>query len=134
MFRFFLKKSMYDGWDNLFTLAGFNAAALAIAAGGLYLLTRIDAPAARIAGVAVLILGGGLWSAVATNALYRIADNKSISLDDLASACVESIVPGLQFSAMACVMIVPIAVALPFYASMGGILGAFLAGLVLWLT
>lgn len=133
MFRFFLKKSLYDGWDSMLILAAFNAGLLVVAAIGILIPARFDAPAIRIVGLVFLCLAFGVWSSTAAFSFRRIADFESCSFADVLEAFRNGLVSGLQFGAMMTLIIATAIVSLPFYASMGGTMGWFFAGLLFWI-
>jgi len=132
MFRFFIKKSFYDGWDSMFILAAFNAALLAIAAMGILIPARFDAPAVKLLGLLFISLAFGVWSSTAAFSFRRIADFGTCSLADVMQAARSGLVSGLQFGAMITMIIATATVSLPFYASIGGTMGLFFAGLLFW--
>ncbi|HUW69938.1 MAG TPA: hypothetical protein VMX33_06865 [bacterium] len=133
MFRFFLKKSFYDGWDSMLILAAFNAGLLAIAAIGILIPARFDAPVMKILGLIFLCLAFGVWSSTAAFSFGRIADFKSCTFADVLEALRNGLVSGLQFGAMITLTIATATVSLPFYASIGGTMGLFFAGLLFWI-
>lgn len=133
MFRFFLKKSFYDGWDSMFILAAFNAALLAILAVGILVPARLSAPSIRVIDLLFLCLASGIWSSTAAFSFARIAGFRTCAFDDVKAAMRDGLVAGLQFGAMLAVVAATATVSLPFYASIGGTTGLFLAGLLFWL-
>lgn len=133
MFRFFIKKSFYDGWDSMFIMAAFNAALLAIAALGILIPARFDAPVIRLLGLLFICLAAGVWSSTAAFSFRRIADFGTCSLADVMQAARSGLVSGLQFGAMFAAIIATATVSLPFYASIGGSMGLFFAGLLFWM-
>ena len=133
MFRFFLKKSFYDGWDSMFILAAFNAALLALLAVGILIPARFSTPAIRLMGLLFLCLASGIWSSAAVFSFSRIASFRSCSFDDVKTAIRDGLRSGLQFGSMIAAVVATATVSLPFYASIGGTMGLFLAGLLFWL-
>lgn len=133
MLKFFLKKSFFDGWDTMFSLAAFNAVLLALVSVGLWLPSLTGYAWLRLAGLAFAVLAASVWACVAANALYRVADGRSLGLDEIRGAVRDGIVPGLQYGAVVTLAVAAASAALPFYASLGGALGVFAAGLSFWL-
>lgn len=133
MFRFFVKKSFYDGWDSMFILAAFNAALLVLLAIGIMIPARFGAPAIRVIDLLFLCLASGIWSSTAAFSFGRIASFRSCSFDDVKAAARDGLVSGLQLSAMMAAVVATAMVSLPFYASIGSTTGFFLAGLLFWL-
>ncbi len=133
MLKFFLKKSFFDGWDNMFSLAAFNGALLALAAVGLWLPSLTGSVALRLAGLAFAIMAASVWACACAFALYRVADGRTIALADVREAVRDGLVPGLQYGAMVTLAVAAASAALPFYAGIGGTLGVFATGLSFWL-
>jgi hypothetical protein len=133
MLKFFFKKSFFDGWDNMFSLAAFNGALLALAALGLWLPSLSGSAAIRLAGLALTVVAAAVWSCVSALALYKVAEGRVLGLDDVRRAVRDGLVPGLQYGAMVTLAVAAASAALPFYASLGGALGVFATGLSFWL-
>lgn len=133
MLKFFLKKSFYDGWDNVLALAGFNGALLGIAAVGVWLPSLSGSPALGAAGLAVATAAGSVWWSVAAHAFWRVADFKTIGIEDLKAALGAGWAPGLQLGGVVAASVLLASVAFPFYASLGGFFGLFATSLAFWL-
>ncbi len=133
MITFFLKKSFYDGWDNLLSLAGLNASFLAIAALGLWLPATTENTFARIAGLLFLLIAGSVWWSVTTYALTAVAASGTFRFGELRAAFSAGLIPGLQFGAMISAAVLLSSVVLPFYASIGNFAGLFATSLAFWL-
>ncbi|PKL26452.1 MAG: hypothetical protein CVV47_00540 [Spirochaetae bacterium HGW-Spirochaetae-3] len=133
MLKFFLKKSFYDGWDNMLALAGFNGAFLAIVGVGVWLPSLSGSPALAVAGLAIAAAAGSVWWSVAAHALWRVAEFKTVRLDDVKAAFAAGWAPGLQLGAVVAATVLLASVAFPFYASIGGFLGLFASSLAFWL-
>ncbi|MBU0926227.1 MAG: hypothetical protein KKA67_00605 [Spirochaetes bacterium] len=133
MLKFFLKKSFYDGWDNMLALACFNAAALALVGLGIWLPSLVDSAAARLAGLAFTVAAVSVWWSITAHAFWKAADGKTVRLGDVRPAIAAGVVPGLQFGAMAAASIVAASIAFPFYASIGGFVGLFATSVAFWL-
>ncbi len=133
MNTFFLKKSFYDGWDNLLPLAALNAFLLALTALGLWLPATMESTVARVAGLVFLLLAGSVWWSVAAHALTTVANSGSFRFGELRAAFSAGIVPGLQFGAIVAVAVALASVVFPFYASIGSFMGLFATSLAFWL-
>lgn len=133
MFRFFLKKSFYDAWDNMFTLVLLNAVFIATVAAGLWLSSLAAHTALRLACLACTALAVSVWLSVSAFALSRAADFKPVRLGDIRDALAAGWLPGLKFGALLCVFLALAMVSLPFYANAPGFVGLFAAGLSFWL-
>jgi len=133
MFRFFLKKSFYDGWDNLFTLALFNASALAIAAIGIWVPSTVDSVVLRLAGLVFSVFAGSVWWSVTAHAMTKVADFKTVRLAEVREALVRGFVPGLQVGAVVGLSAMLASVVFPFYASIDSFFGLFTTSLAFWI-
>lgn len=133
MIKFFFKKSFYDGWDNLLTLAGFNAAFLAVAALGIWLPSTMESSVARVAGLFFLLMAGSVWWSVTAHALTAVAGSGTFRFGELRSAFSSGFVPGIQFGAMVSVAVLLVTVVIPFYSSIGNFFGLFAMSLAFWL-
>ncbi len=133
MITFFLRKSFYDGWDNLFPLAALNAALLALVALGLWVPAAMESTVARVAGLVFLLLAGSVWWSTAAHALTAAANSGSFRFGELRAAFSAGIVPGLQFGAIVTVATVLASVVFPFYSSIGNFMGLFATSLAFWL-
>jgi uncharacterized membrane protein YesL len=133
MVGFFIKKSFFDGWDHLFTLILLNLAFIALLALGFVLPGAIGAPSwlSITLGVISLAAGAVCWS-TCVHALVGIADFGSFQFAELWGFVKKSLVPGLQVGFLLVVGYFIVSVGLPFYLSIGGILGALAAGVIFW--
>ncbi len=133
MIGFFIKKSFFDGWDHLFSLLLLNLGFIAVASLGFVLPGTLSAPAWLAACLAILALAlGSVWWSTCIYALKGVSDFGSFRAGDLLGFAKEALVPGLQVGALLVVGYLVISVGLPFYMSMGGILGALAAGVIFW--
>jgi hypothetical protein len=133
MIGFFFKKAFFDGWDHLFSLILVNLGFVAVMAIGFVLPGSISLPvwAAVVLGVLSLAAGSVWWSA-SVYAMRGIADFGSFHARDIWGYVKQGLVPGLQVGAVLVIGWFVVAVGLPFYLSVGGILGALAAGVIFW--
>lgn len=133
MVGFYIKKAFFDGWDNLYLLAGLNAVYLAILILFMALPLVLGLPGwlvliAGIAGVIAL----SWWDMVVAEGMYRIASARSYHFGESWALLKKSLKMGLMLAAMRLLMLVAVLVAIPFYFSRGGMWGAFAGGIMFW--
>jgi hypothetical protein len=129
----FIKKAFFDGWDHLFTLILLNLGFILALTLGFVLPGSLGLPAwaSVVLGVAALAAGSVWWSA-SVFAMKKVADFGSFQARDMPAMARLGLVPGLQVGALLVVGWLVISVGLPFYLSIGGILGALAAGVIFW--
>lgn len=133
MFGFLIKKSFYDLWDNLLKLGLLNLGfTLSVAA---ILLIPPAAGYAAPATVAALA-AAGLWACVYLSAAARlvgpVSDHGSLALGGAPAALKAALAPGLSLAVLAALWLAVATLALPFYAGMGSLLGAFAGAATFW--
>jgi len=133
MFKFFLKKSFFDAWDNMFALVCLNAAFIAIVAAGIWLPSLADSAPVRAAGLAFIVIAGSAWWSAAAHALTRAADSKAVRLADILEAAPAGLIPGVQFGGVAAAALALASVVMPFYASIDNFFGLFATSLSFWI-
>jgi len=133
MIGFFIKKSFFDGWDNLYLLAALNGIFL------LVLLLFFAVPVALgapmwliIIAVACAIAVLSIWDVAVSNAMYAIADGKSVHFADIKAAIPRSAKLGLVMGGINIIYGVALTVALPFYLSQKAMWGVFAGGVLFW--
>jgi hypothetical protein len=133
MIGFFIKKSFFDGWDHLFALILLNLGFIADIGLCVALPSGLGAPNWLGLALAALALAlGAVWLSTCVYALKDVSDFGSIRLGDILGFAKQGLIPGLQVGALLVVGYFVISVGLPFYLSMGGILGALAAGVIFW--
>jgi hypothetical protein len=132
MVSFYLKKAFFDGWDHLFGLAALNAVLLALAFGGISLASVLP-PAVAIALGFVLWFGLSVFFAATVAATMRWSDYGDFHFSELFGIIRQALLPGLQFGLFIGMAVLALAFTVPFYMGQG-LLGAALAGLILWLS
>jgi hypothetical protein len=133
MIGFFLKKSFFDGWDNLFTLVFLNLGFVLVIGLGVLLPGALGVPAwlGYSAGF-LAIMALSVWWSACVFALRKVADFGTVKLSDMPQALRDGLVPGLQVGIFLIAGWILLSVGLPFYLSKGGMLGALAAGVLFW--
>jgi hypothetical protein len=133
MIRFFIHKAFFDGWDNLFKIAGLNVGFLL--GSGIFILgpdfAKAPVPLVLL-GFLLALLAIGIWWSACVHALARVADYGDLGIQEIRSALREGLVPGLQFSAMTAALVVILAVAFPFYLGRNDALSIVALGIIFW--
>jgi hypothetical protein len=133
MIGFFVKKAFFDGWDHLFSLILLNLGFIAALAIGFALPGSIGLPTwASIALGVIALAAGSVWWSASVYAMKEVAAFGSFHLREMGTHLREALVPGLQFGLLLIVGWFVVSVGLPFYLSIGGILGALAAGVIFW--
>jgi len=133
MVGFFIKKAFFDGWDHLFSLILLNLGFVVLIALGFALPGAVGLPSWAAVSLGVLALAAAsVWWSASIYALKGVADFGSFHIRDLWSYIKEGLVPGLQYGAFLVAGWFVVSVGLPFYLSLGGILGALAAGVIFW--
>jgi hypothetical protein len=133
MIGFFIKKSFFDGWDHLFSLILLNLGFILAVAIGFVLPGSLALPLWATIPIGLLSLAAGsVWWSACVYAMKDIADFKSFHARDILAQVRLGLFPGLQVGALLAVGWLVISVGLPFYLSIGGILGALAAGVIFW--
>lgn len=133
MVKFFLKKSFYDGWDNLLPLAGFNTSFLVLVALGIWLPATVESTMVRVTGLVFLLFAGSVWWSITARAMTTVAASGAFRVAELRAAFSDGLVPGLQFGAMISIAVLLASVVFPFYSSQGNFAGLFATSLAFWL-
>jgi hypothetical protein len=133
MIGFFIKKAFFDGWDHLFSLILLNLGYVLALSIGLVLPGSLGFPgwASTVLGILSLAAGAVWWSA-SVFAMQSVADFGSFHARDIVKHLRQGLAPGLQIGAALVIGWYLLSVGLPFYLSLGGILGALAAGVIFW--
>ena len=134
MIGFLIKKNFFDMWDNLFRIALINIGFIVSLSLPIFLpslFTNIPA-----LGIAVLV-AGVLWCFVylstAALCLKTVSDYGSFGFVDFYKNFKEVWPIGLVMGALACLITLLILIVIPFYVSLGSIVGLILAAIVFWI-
>ncbi len=133
MIGFFIKKAFFDGWDNLYLLAGLNAVFLGVLLLFFAVPMALGAPTWLIVVLAALaIVALSVWDTTVTDAMYAIADSKSVHFSDLKAALSRSLKVGLFMGGIHLLFAVGLVVALPFYFGQKAMWAVFAGGVLFW--
>lgn len=134
MIGFLLKKTFYDFWDNMLRLAMLNFGLIILAAIPL-LISRLFGSSA-LASVLLLVLGIALlcvYMAAVSLLVRRVSDYGSFTLADVGNAIRKAWPVGLILASIVVVLTLIAMASLPFYFSMGSLLGVFAGSMVFWI-
>ncbi len=131
----FIKKAFFDGWDHLFSLILLNLGFIVVLSIGAVLPGSLGLPAwAGIALGALSLAAGAVWWSASVFAMKDVADFGSFHARDIWPHVKAGLAPGLQVGALLAAGWFVVSVGLPFYLSIGGILGALAAGVIFWFS
>jgi hypothetical protein len=135
MVGFFVKKAFFDGWDNLFQLAAFNAVHLALFS------LLIVLPAALGGGTFIMLACGllgvaaiSVWQAVCVEEMNEAAEYKSPSFRKALGSLKKVWVPGLISGGIFLLVGFSLTVGIPFYLLQKNIFGMAAASLLFWMS
>jgi hypothetical protein len=134
MVGFLVKKSFFDGWDNLIRLVVMNLIYLALF-GLIFLLPSAWESVSPLALAALVIPGFFLlmtYTGFLGPFLTGISRYESLTLKDGWDLFKKNLRTIVFFSILNLVVLILTGLSLPFYIQMGGVLGAAGAGLVFW--
>jgi len=135
MIGFFIKKSFFDGWDNLFALAALNIGYLLLAIVFIILPSILGAGMAlSIASICVGVLALAVWHSLTACAADRLADYKSIGFREFFMNIGAAWKPGIAFGFLCLLVLFSFTVGIPFYFTMKSFFGLFLASLLFWVN
>lgn len=134
MIGFFLKKNFFDGWDNLFLLAGVNIIIVFFAIGIFYAASVMIAlpwlfAAVLFAAVPLLCI---LVFAFGKSAV-SLANYKSVTFRECFSAIKDVWRDAILFGIVCDLLVLFASVSIPFYIRMNTITGTFLSALSFWI-
>lgn len=130
MIGFFLKKSFFDGWDNLFSLILLNVGFIAVIA--LFILLPLQLGLPFLPALCLGSLPAAIWLSACVFALKSVSDFGSFHIKDIVASLRMGLAPGLHVGVLLVLAFVVLSVGLPFYLKLGGILGAMAAGVIFW--
>ncbi|TXT41903.1 MAG: hypothetical protein FD137_2473, partial [Spirochaetes bacterium] len=133
MTGFFIKKAFFDGWDNLFSLAGLNLGYLAIFF--LFAFLPLSAGVDNLllfAATGVGILAFSLWHSLTSLSMAEVADYRTLGFKEVFARFPMAAIPGLAVGALNLLLWFAIVIAIPFYLMQKSFIGLFLASLLFW--
>ncbi len=135
MTGFFIKKTFYDGWDNLLALLTVNVAMLAVGFAGFF-LASLASPilplSIAIAAVAIFVEGILIMACSKTMAL--VASYKPFSFKEYGRALKATWLHGALFAGLVAAGLLVVSVGLSYYLALGGPLGFGCAMLLFWVA
>lgn len=135
MIGFFIKKSFFDGWDNLIPLILFNIVYVIFLALGYLAVTLFTAYA--VWGILAMLLW--LFALQAYNGtvsffVFEFTNYKRPEIKELKRCFQESLPYILLLTLASVVLLVIVFIVIPFYAMSAGILSAISLALMFWLS
>jgi len=135
MVGFFVKKTFFDGWDNLFQIAAFNAVHLALFSAFIVLPAALGSgtlvvAAAALLGIAVI----SVWQAVCVAAMNEAAEYRTPQFRKALGGLKAALVPGLFMGAVFILIGFSVTVGIPFYLMQKNLLGMAAASLLFWIS
>lgn len=131
----FIKKAFFDGWDNLLSLIVFNLGVILIIAFAVYFpmlfggAWQASLIAAMLGVVLLSIYNGGIARLGYSMACYKRPDFR-----ELFPAIKQSLPQSLFFGIINAVHLLLLSIVVPFYFSMGGVLGLAALSLIFWIS
>ncbi|MDR0909274.1 MAG: hypothetical protein LBM77_05850 [Spirochaetaceae bacterium] len=133
MIGFLIKKTFFDLWDNLFRIAFVNIGFIALLAYLIFIPGLLVAiPPLSVLALVIGILGISIYFQAAALAFKDVSDYKVFGFRDFFEKVKESWKQGLVFGLLICALVVVAIFILPFYLSMGNLLGLFVTAIVFW--
>jgi len=133
MVGFVIKKSFFDGWDNLLTLMALNALVIGVMFGGFFLADFFSGTiVVSVSCMAIAFLLEGVILTGMSHALFAVAAYKRFSWRDFAVGMRASWRHGALFSLFVGLVALILSVAIKYYLGLGSLIGTFLALLLFW--
>lgn len=133
MIGFFIKKAFFDGWDNLLHIVILNVLILAVAFGGFFIagFTAKIVPLSLALLLLTVMVEGVILLAI-SSMMAKVAGYSSFSFRDFISEIGKVWKHGALFGALIAVVSFIFSITLPYYFSLGNIIGFALAMLLFW--
>jgi hypothetical protein len=133
MFGFLVKKTFYDLWDNLFTIALINLAFLALLFAGIIVPPLCNAvPPLSIGIMALCLFCCCVYLSAASLCLKALSDYGSFDCADFLHNLRAAWPAGLLLGVLCLLEFFLAAMAIPFYVSLGSFAGLLLGCFLLW--
>jgi hypothetical protein len=134
MIGFLIKKTFFDGWDNLFRIALINIGFLASAAIPVFLPALLaGVPLLSVIVLAVGILWCFIYLAAAAASLRALSDYQGFGFGEFFAHLKTAWPAGLVMGAIVFAGVLVATVGLPFYLSMKSPVGLIFAAFIFWL-
>ncbi len=133
MILFFLKKTLVDGWDNLLRIILCNVFFSVLAIAFYYVASSfVTNELSAIVSIAVGIVLFTVPIFMINESMACLSHSKTMPLKEMLKTFTAVWKDALLFSALLLLLFFLIAVGIPFYLSLGNILGIFLSALIFW--
>lgn len=135
MIGFFIKKSFFDGWDNLFGIVLCNFVHIGLLV--LFFLLPGAAGAARPISLVLAAVGAvlmSIWQAACTFAMTEVSDYRGASFKATVTALKKAWKPGLWMGLLSVALLYSIGLGIPFYFAQKNILGILAGVMLFWFS
>jgi len=132
MIGFTVKKSLFDAWDAFMGLALVNLSFVVVAAATIGLAAALGPGLAGNLLLAAGFLAFEACRVAAAISLEPLADGASLSFRAWFAAWPAALPTALALGGMELALFLALRAAFPFYLGMGGLVGSFALGVVLW--
>ena len=136
MIGFLIKKSFFDGWDNLLTILILNIGFI-ICMAVIFFLPGIAEGALGSASALLMIPGillFHIFGGAVSNMIRQASDFKAVELKGIVTGIKESWKISVIIGILNCIIFIILIVGIPFYLSLGNLAGVAGAGLIFWIS
>ncbi len=135
MIGFFIKKAFFDGWDNLIGLVLFNLIYIVLLGVGLWGFSTFGTVNIALAYVflAVVLLVYSVLSGGTAAVVFNYSNYQRDSWNAFRTGIKRNIRHSLLFFGLNFFLFINVLLLLPFYISMGSIIGLIVAVVLIWL-
>lgn len=133
MTGFFLKKCLFDGWDNLFKIFLYNFILIAVDAGLMSLAFTLNSPGFFYLLTVLTIMFTAVYSLGISGVASKISNNKTPEFKDFINSLKETWVQGLALGFLITILLVIVFWVIPFYYNMGDMVSRLIGGMLFWL-
>lgn len=133
MTGFFLKKCLFDGWDNLFKIFLYNFILIAVDAGLMSLAFALNSPGFFYLLTVLTIIFTAVYSLGISGVASKISNNKTPEFKDFINSLKETWVQGLALGFLVTILLAIVFWVIPFYYNMGDMVSRLIGGLLFWL-
>lgn len=133
MIGFFLKKCLFDGWDNLFKIFLYNFILIAVDAGLMSLAFALNSPGFFYLLTVLTIMFTAVYSLGLSGVASKISNNKTPEFKDFINSLKETWVQGLALGFLVTILLAIVFWVIPFYYNMGDMVSRLIGGLLFWL-
>ena len=135
MIGFLIKKAFFDFWDNMIRVVILNLGFIVIIGIGVYLPYMLKfSTALSLIAFAVVLLGFNVYAGAAAMMARDITDYKAPTFKDFKAYVTEVWKSTLILSLITGLQVIIAFIAVPFYSSVGGVLGLGAISLIFWVS